>query len=192
MNKQPEPIALIDMDGTLCDYDGAMTKAMSAIAGPNDRLYWHDDAPAYMIERKRMIQSLPGFWRNLQPLLTGVSILGILQDLKFKMNVLTKGPSNRSVNAWSEKVEWCRQNLPGIPVTITEDKGLVYGKILVDDWPRYIERWLEWRPRGQVFMPAQPWNRDFSHPNVIRVGDKDLDLVRSRAIQIRETYEDSP
>lgn len=189
MTTQSRPIALIDMDGTLCDYDGSMTAAMKLIAAPSDVLHWHDDAPVYMIERKRLIQSLPGFWRGLSPLLTGVSILAALQDLEFKINVLTKGPSNRSINAWSEKVEWCRRYLPGIPVTITEDKGLVYGKVLVDDWPDYIRAWLAWRPRGQVFMPDQPWNQKFEHPQVqrVRCSPEDLDAVRVRLIEIRES-----
>lgn len=182
-----ELIALIDMDGTLCDYDGDMTAAMKLIAAPSDVLHWHDEAPIYMIERKRLIQSLPGFWRNLSPLQVGVDVFEILRELEFKINVLTKGPSNRSVNAWSEKVEWCRRYLPGIPVTITEDKGLVYGKVLVDDWPSYIEAWLAWRPRGQVIMPDQPWNRNFEHPQVLRVTGKNMDAVRVRLIEIRES-----
>lgn len=189
MNKNPEPIALVDMDGTLCDYDGAMTLMMKEIAAPSDVLRWHDEAPTYMIERKRLIQSLPGFWRNLPPLLLGMNVLNVLRELEFKINVLTKGPSNRSVNAWSEKVEWCRKHIPGIPVTITEDKGLVYGKVLVDDWPSYIEAWLAWRPRGQVIMPDQEWNRDFEHPQVLRVTRQNIDAVRVRLIEIREACE---
>tara|TARA_Y100000310_G_C20512920_1_gene729762 strand:+ start:436 stop:588 length:153 start_codon:yes stop_codon:yes gene_type:complete len=49
-------------------------------------------------------------------------------------------------------------------MTITEDKGIVYGKVLVDDYPCYIKRWLENRPRGLVIMPAHSYNRDFEHP----------------------------
>jgi len=55
-----------------------------------------------------------------------------------------------------------------VQVTLTEDKGLVYGKVLVDDWPPYIERWLTWRPRGLVIMPARRWNATFTHPQVLR------------------------
>lgn len=65
------------------------------------------------------------------------------------------------------------RNLPDIPLTITRDKGLVYGRMLVDDWPEYVERWLKWRPRGMVVMPAQPWNADYKHPNVLRYDGTD-------------------
>ena len=39
------------------------------------------------------------------------------------------------------EAQWCQHHLPGVPVTITMDKGLVYGKVLVDDYPPYVERW---------------------------------------------------
>jgi len=49
---------------------------------------------------------------------------------------------------------------------------MVYGRALVDDWPPYVEAWLEYRPRGLVIMPDRPWNQGFSHPNVVRaLGD---------------------
>ena len=49
-----------------------------------------------------------------------------------------------------EKVQWCDRHLADFPhqITITMDKGLVYGKLLVDDWPDYVLRWLRWRKRG--------------------------------------------
>jgi hypothetical protein len=59
--------------------------------------------------------------------------------------------------------------LPDAQVTITQDKGLVYGKVLFDDWPGYITRWLEWRPRGLVLMLDHSWNQGFQHDNVIRI-----------------------
>jgi len=55
-----------------------------------------------------------------------------------------------------------------VPITMTGNKGLVYGKILVDDFPPYIEAWLKHRPRGLVIMPAHRWNEKFQHPNVLR------------------------
>jgi len=63
-------------------------------------------------------------------------------------------------------------------ITITRDKGLVYGKVLVDDWPEYIERWLKWRPRGIVIMPANSANLGFSHRQVLRYTGKNLAQVK--------------
>jgi 5'-nucleotidase len=39
-----------------------------------------------------------------------------------------------------EKVEWCRQHLPGTSLAITEDKGVIAGDVLAEDWPPYIAR----------------------------------------------------
>lgn len=61
-------------------------------------------------------------------------------------------------------------------------KGLVYGAILVDDWPEYVERWLKHRPRGLVVMPASSNNVGYNHPNVIRYDGSNIDEVRKRMI----------
>jgi hypothetical protein len=95
--------------------------------------------------------------------------------------VLSRGPRTNSV-AWGEKLEWCRINLPeDVQVTLTEDKGLVYGRVLVDDWPAYILRWLEWRKHGLVIMPARDWNIGFEHRQVIRyvAGKNDMDVLQA-------------
>ena len=71
-----------------------------------------------------------------------------------------------------EKLQWCDRHLAGFPhqVTIIMDRGLVYGRLLVDDYPEYV---LRWRKRGTVILPDQPWNRDFQHPQVYRyAGDR--------------------
>lgn len=53
----------------------------------------------------------------------------------------------------------------------------VHGKILVDDWPPYITRWLEWRPRGLVIMPTQKHNAEYTHPQVIRYDGENIEEV---------------
>ena len=45
---------------------------------------------------------------------------------------------------------------------------MVYGKVLYDDYPDYIERWLKHRPRGLVVMPVNDHNKSFDHPNVFK------------------------
>lgn len=180
--RETERVALLDMDGTLCDYDAAMRRDMATIGAPGEPLVWYDDAPAHMIARKKLIQDKPGWWANLAPLPIGMMLAEYLSGLDYKLMVLTKGPSTRNHNAWTEKVQWCRRHMPGVPITITEDKGLMYGRILVDDWPAYVLRWLEWRPRGLVLMPAHAWNETFVHSNVLRVAldGSNLSEVRER------------
>jgi len=162
----PSKIALIDMDGTLVDYDAAMEKALAEIACPTEPKDSGDQP--WMKARRRLIKKQPGFWRNLPPIPAGFVVLNEIRKVGFEINILTKGPFS-TTTAWTEKVEWCRVYLPHVPVTITEDKGLVYGRVLFDDWPPYVVRWLQWRPRGLVVMLRQPWNEGFDHPNVVKV-----------------------
>ena len=102
--------------------------------------------------------------------------------------ILSKGPRSNP-DAWAEKIVWCRRNMPDddYGITLTDDKGLVYGKVLVDDWPKYVGRWLTWRRRGLVVMPAHPYNAGFEHPQVVRYDGTNLQEVRERLIAQRAT-----
>ncbi len=189
--KTSEAIALFDMDGTLCDFDSEMRWQLNELRAPGDDSEL--DKPEYeevphMKARRRLIKNRPGFWRNLQPLEQGMTLYRMARKLEFKTHILTKGPRH-SPNAFTEKVEWCKVNVPDALITISEDKGLVYGKFLVDDWPDYITRWLEWRPRGFIFMPDQPWNKHVSHPQVMRVTDN-YDEVFDKMHAIRNSIGD--
>lgn len=170
MTKPGENIALFDLDGSLADYEGAMSKDLNLIRGPDEPLYpvFMNDKPEYLKRRSALIRKTPGWWENLPVIQTGLYVLLEAPNLGYEAHVLTKGPDSAD-NAWTEKVRWCKKNLPeSVKVTITQDKGLVYGKILFDDFPEYVSRWLEWRPRGLVIMPADSNNESFSHPNVLR------------------------
>jgi phosphoglycolate phosphatase-like HAD superfamily hydrolase len=173
--KKAENICLFDLDGTLCDYTGQMKRDLLRLKGPEEPDYENmfdsrEKLPDHIWNRVTMIKEQEGWWRNLPKLRVGFDIYRAVKSVGFDVHVLTKGPSNTH-SAWTEKVQWCRANLAyKDKVTITEDKGIAYGKLLVDDFPEYIERWLENRPRGLVIMPAHPYNRDFKHPNVRRYG----------------------
>lgn len=194
--KPTEPVALIDMDGTVADFDGQMRADLAALRSPEEGSTQHldpDDSkePDWLKARKKLIKSQPGWWRNLPRYEPGFEILDILRELEFTLMVTTKGPWGTH-SAWTEKVEWCRQHVPDAAVTVTEDKGLVYGKVLVDDWPAYGIRWLEWRPRGLLVVPAHPWNRldrfpSHLHPNIFRYTPGSHHDLRERLKTIRST-----
>jgi len=173
------PVALIDMDGTLCDYHGAMKRDMLKILSRHESLNeeFHKDKRTYITNRMDMIKNQPNWWLNLEKLESGFEILEMLHSLDFENHILTKGPT-KTTAAWSQKIEWCKENIPehiDHSVLMTEHqegKGLVYGKVLVDDYPPYVLSWLKYRPRGLVILPNQRWNANFTHPNVIRFNDK--------------------
>jgi FMN phosphatase YigB (HAD superfamily) len=190
--KLSEPIALFDLDGTLADYDAAMRRDMRLLQAPSEPEWERqlDDDPEYLRERVNLIRRQPGWWENLEKYPPGFEILSEVRALGFQCHVLTKGPATAQ-SSWTEKLRWCQKHVPDLLVTVTQDKGLVYGKVLVDDWPGYVSRWLEWRPRGLVIMPAHPWNEAFEHPNVLRyTGREQLPQMRERLQAVRATCGD--
>lgn len=164
-----EKQALWDMDGTLADFSKGINEGMQAIAAPGEIIAEEfDEEPEYMKRRRRLIKAQPGFWRNLERIPDGFTLWGLAEDLGFKPMVLSKGPSWHP-QAWAEKVEWCHKHLGHhVPITLGEDKSLVYGKVLFDDWPPYFLSWLKVRPRGLVVSVAQEWNKGIEHPNYMR------------------------
>lgn len=188
--KTIENVALFDMDGTLCDYEKAIIRDYNLLKGPNDPDYNFDliEKTPYLKERVRIIRRQPNWWLNLEKFKLGFDILDLARELNFKINILTKGPRS-AATAWSEKVQWIEKNISNrndLNITISEDKGIVYGKVLVDDFPEYILRWLEHRKRGLVIMPASNENKNFEHPNVIRYDGTNLEQVKQALITARD------
>lgn len=185
-----ENIALFDMDSTLCDYDKAIIEDYNKIKAPNDPDYDLEiiDKTPYLKERINLIRREPGWWKKLDKLKLGYDLLGLAKELGFQINILTKSPRS-SPNAWTEKIEWLKLNLSNyndVHITISEDKGIVYGKVLIDDYPEYILRWLENRKRGLVIMPATNSNKNFKHDNVIRYDGTNLEQVKQAMIKARD------
>jgi FMN phosphatase YigB (HAD superfamily) len=186
-----EKIALFDLDGTLADLDFKMSEDYKKIMAPGEShysKYKRNEEPEYIQNRKRLIRSQPRWWENLPEFKLGFDVLKIAKKLGFKIHILTKGPSSTPY-AWTEKTIWVKKKIksiiPDAEITITEDKGLVYGTILVDDYPEYIKRWLEHRPRGLVIMPAHSWNKEYKHQNVIRYDGTNLKEVKQAMIKAK-------
>ncbi|MEE8114193.1 MAG: hypothetical protein V3T23_07535 [Nitrososphaerales archaeon] len=170
----PERIALIDMDDTVADFESAIARDYNKMVGPGElfyseasRLYKRDDWPDHLWARMDAIKRQPGWWRNLVPLAVGFEIIDVLKGFDFNFHAATAGPSTKS-QAWAEKLEWAREHMPYANVHVTEDKSLLYGKILVDDWPPYAGKWLVHRPRGLIIMPAHHYNEYVDHPQIFR------------------------
>src|ERR1039457_244437 len=135
---QSEKIALFDLDGTLADYDGQLFHDLQSLASeyePPPVLF--ADIP-YLEARRHVITSQVGWWLKLEKFQLGWDVLEVAKEIGYSISVLTKGPNARHA-AWSEKFEWCNRHLAEYidGVTITHDKGLVYGAVLVDDFLDY-------------------------------------------------------
>jgi len=163
--------ALIDLDGTLAAFEKALREGLASLASPGEPEVTESDmrSPAPWLDRRMsLIKRQPGFWRKLERIEDGFKVLELILAAGFATSVLTKGP-RRNHGAWAEKVEWCAEHIPDIPVTVGHEKGLVYGRLLFDDYPEYALSWLKHRPRGVVLMLDGPINHGFEHPQVVRV-----------------------
>jgi len=186
-------VALIDMDGTIADYDKAMEDSLELLRAPEEEVYktgLHKKHPQHIYNRMDIIKAQGDWWENLPKIESGFKVVEVLKDLGFYMTILTQGPKDNPIS-WSHKVRWCKKNVPDLDITITRNKGLVYGKLLFDDYPPYITQWLKHRPRGVVIMPRQPWNVDFEHKNVF-VYDNNLDAITKiiKVVKNRQPGED--
>lgn len=190
-SKLAEPIALFDLDGTLADFNASMQRKLEELRAPEEDpkdTTTFEHVP-YVRARHRLIKTQPGFWRDLAPIPLGFQLLEEARTQRFLCQILSKSP-RKIPTAAGEKIEWCIRYVPDLPIVLSEDKGLVYGKLLCDDWPEYIERWLTWRPQGLVIAVAQPWNDGidtrFSR-NVVRFDGTNFPYVQERMQEIRAT-----
>lgn len=171
MTERNEMICLFDMDGTLCSYDQALEASMDLLKSPDEPPCTgvpRDNAPKYLKNRADIIRKDIEWWATLPKFQLGFDVWDLAEKLGYRRMILTQGPK-RNPNAWAGKKLWIDRNFgQDVDITITRDKGLVYGKVLVDDFPEYIERWLKWRKRGLVIMPASKDNICYRHPQVIR------------------------
>ena len=183
-------IAHFDMDGTLFDYDGAMLRDLKALAAPDETLgldhmarfsgFQGLEKYPHMKARMDMIKKVPGWWRDLPKYQPGWDVYEVAKRIGFCCKILTKGPWTKS-HAWAEKHECIHKHF-GDDVDVTmvsgqEDKGNVYGRVLVEDHPPYIRSWLQHRKRGLVILIDQPYNKGFEYENVVRYRGDNLEEV---------------
>lgn len=178
-----KPIALFDLDGTLADYENAIRRDLRACTPPNTKIPDLHSKEGWVRDLIKVIRSQPGWWKNLDRLEWGWEVLDIARDIGFDIQVLTKGPY-RNPTGWTEKVLWVQEHLGSdVEIHITsgqEGKGLVYGRVLVDDFRSYMNAWLKFRPRG---LGVVPYSTD-GHPNLVQASD--LNEVRRR---MQEAYD---
>lgn len=172
-------LALIDLDGTVADYDTKMKRELAKLVAPGETGVQGE----YLENRRKLVRSKPGFYLNLKPLKRGFEVLDLVRTIGFELVVLTKA-SVDVPTSWSEKVQWARKHLPDASITISQTKELVYGRVLVDDWPEYYEPWLQNRPKGIVIAVAHPHNdRPTKDPRIIRYDGTNLDQVQEALIK---------
>jgi 5'(3')-deoxyribonucleotidase len=183
-------IALFDMDGTIADFDEGIRRSLEPMYGPDEERFtsfW--EVPDHIEARMEVIKNTGGWWRELPPIEIGIALLKAAQEIGYEVHILTQGPRNRT-QAWKEKVEWVREYLGDVDITITRNKGLVYGKILVDDYPDYMLKWLRYRRNGLGIMPDYNNDNTFEHDQVLKLNNNTFSDVVKAMENIYERDED--
>lgn len=111
-------ILYVDMDGVLCDWNGAMAKQK-----PEDR---HEHNGKYT--------AAPGFFLNMEPIPGAIDAFEELAS-KYDIYILSTGPWS-TPGAWTEKVLWVKKYLsePAYKrLILGHRKDLLRGDILIDD-----------------------------------------------------------
>jgi len=182
-------IALFDMDGTLFDYEGSLQIELEKLRSSNEPKidFNFNNNPIYIQNRIDLITRNESFWSDMPKFELGWNVLEAVQEIGgYQISILTQGP-RKNPAAWSGKKKCIDKHFgEDFDITLTRDKGLVYGKVLVDDFPGYIEKWLKWRKNGQVIMPANNFNKDFKHSQVIRYDGKNLDEVYGSIVKVKK------
>ena len=178
-------IGLFDMDGSVANYEGQLRNDICKLVGEADLKrfdelgMWQADELEPFKSLIRLIKKQPCWWRSLPVLRNGMLIYKLSESIGFKNHILTKGPK-RFPRAWKEKVEWCQEHFGElVDIHISSNKAIVYGKFLYDDFPDYMDRWLNARPRGLGIMPVNQTNKDFSHPRCIKWDGYNYDEVKT-------------
>ena len=111
-------VVYIDMDGVLCDFEGAITR---------DNEVYPDIAYP---------QSLEGFYRGLEPIKGAVQAMGALLKAECIEPYILTAPSVYNPLSYTEKRLWVEDHLDFEWVErliISPDKSLLIGDILIDD-----------------------------------------------------------
>jgi len=179
-DREPMNLALIDLDGTVADWHNRLQRDLAEVLGPDQSKL----PPETVTKIEHLIRKQTGWYFNLEPIPLGLRIVDLLRETGFTIMVATKA-TPKATNAWSEKAQWSMKYMPFAQVTVTEDKTLLYGKLLVDDYPKFAGPWLAKRPRGYVIMPDQPWNQGYEHPRARRVKTmEDVEALRPLLLEI--------
>jgi 5'-nucleotidase len=186
-------IALFDMDDSLFDYKGTLLRDLNSLATPNEPEYtsFYDIRmnSLYIRNRIKLIQSQPGWWKNLPLMSSGKIIWDLTKEMGFHNQILTKGPFNKSWS-WSEKVNCCELWFGSeVDIHITSSmtgKSQVYGDVLFDDWSDYMMPWIEAHPKGLGIMPSYDSNANYSHPRVVKYdeSEENIDLIRQKLFMV--------
>lgn len=155
---------LVDMDGTLVDLNYKWIYYMNNRHKTQWKLEdiktWDATTGNDWFE----ILRIPGFFADLPFMGDGRYWIENIAK-RHELFIVT---SPATWEAATDKFRWVHTNLriPGIipsmeRLVLTRGKYVVRGDIMVDDYPKNLEKWKAENPEGYCILYDQPWNRDY-------------------------------
>jgi 5'-nucleotidase len=159
-------IILLDQDGVLADFEGALSTAWKkhcppeAFVSPEERksFHYYEDYPEKYWPQIRSLYLRPGFYRNLPTIAGAQEAIAEMQRHGHTVKICTS-PLSQYENCILEKYQWVEENLGQKMIEhiiVTRDKTLVAGDILIDDNPE-VKGLMH--PRWCHILYDQPYNR---------------------------------
>jgi 5'(3')-deoxyribonucleotidase len=158
-------ICLVDVDGVLADFVGSFLRCYSDLGGDIPRGFewweWNDylDLPDG--------DAIDGAWKHewlfntfLDPYPGAMQALRRL-NARHEVYLVTSiaSPWETHVPA---RTKWLRRHAPFLDirnqVIVANQKGIVQGDVLVDDYLENIRSWRAWNPKGRAVVIDHPWN----------------------------------
>lgn len=185
-----KPIALFDMDGTLCDYVQSMKLELQKMMSPKEKFIdpfktGNNPEYEYLWNRMALIKSDKEWWANLPKYKFGFDILEMTSELGYENEILTQTPKDNP-SALAGKLEWIVKNIEGhMDYTMTQNKSRHYGRVFVDDYPGFLIPWLKHRKKGLCIMPVNEYNKDFQDPRVLHYDGRNKDQIYDALIKAK-------
>jgi 5'(3')-deoxyribonucleotidase len=175
---------LLDVDGVLADFVGAVLKLVNKPKVKINRWDFHEQICMTANELWATIDLVGhDFWANI-PMLPWVNkLIDVVYRHGMVDNTLLCTSPSLSDECNSGKIAWIRKNLPGFSrrFMVTPCKHLLRGDfILVDDSDENCERF--WEIKQEAILFPQPWNKNRKHcDNRLQYVENELDLILKRS-----------
>lgn len=165
MKPTKKPLVLLDVDGVLADFTGAVIEHLKGygIAREVPQITDYDIPKALSLseeERWHFFSLLEweGFHSRLEPHTDALEAWEELNALA-TVHIVTK-PYTRSRTWVPSRLAWLEKHFGLGPdeVTFTYRKELVHGDMLVEDDHRNLEKWRAKWKKGKAVLLSRPWN----------------------------------
>ena len=128
-----QPIALFDMDGTLCDYDLGLESSLAPLRCPHEpRRRVRDRESKWLKARMDLIRSSTDWWADLPRLDLGFDLWRMAGEVGYRRMILTQGPKKNPnaslISLLTPKTLTKQMNILGESTATDVTKGML-GKI---------------------------------------------------------------